>query len=110
MEGKGKSMKKRLLTILMAVSLLTADILPSLTAQAAGLNEETVMTQEVSDLEPTSEEETSSVEETEEETTETGEEETTEPETENETESESAAETETESKTESAAESESTAE
>ena len=92
MEGKGKSMKKRLLTILMAVSLLTADILPSLTVQAAGLNEETVMTQEVSDLEPTSEEETSSVEETEEETTqpetgeeettETGEEETTEPETE----------------------------
>lgn len=69
MEGKGKSMKKRLLTILMAVSLLTADILPSLTVQAAGLNEETVMTQEVSDLEPTSEEETSSVEETEEETT-----------------------------------------
>ncbi|MGN0155827.1 MAG: hypothetical protein ACI39N_01140 [Lachnospiraceae bacterium] len=69
MKGKGKSMKKRLLTILMAVSLLTADILPSLTVQAAGLNEETVMTQEVSDLEPTSEEETSSVEETEEETT-----------------------------------------
>ena len=73
-----KDMKKRLLTILLAASLIVADTLPALSVQAATIHEETKQEEETGDSEEGSEEEEAS-EETSSPEEETSEEETPSP-------------------------------